>query len=58
MPWYWTDDLAGILRGRGGIEAVADTASRVYPQGLRAEADTIEEAADELLESGEIPLAA
>jgi hypothetical protein len=40
------------------ISTTPDTAGSIYPQGIRAEAETIEEAVDELIEAGEIPLAA
>lgn len=58
MPWYWTDDLTRVLRDRGRLDPAADTTSSAYPQGLRATSESIEEAVDELLDSGEIPLAA
>lgn len=58
MPWYWTDDVAPVLVANGRINA--DTAATLIamPVAHRSEHLTIEDAARDLLDDGEIPLAA
>jgi hypothetical protein len=58
MPWYWSDEVAATLVSEGRIdpESAADLAS--FPVAYRSERTTVEEAAQELAEDGEIPLAA
>ena len=58
MPWYWTDEVAPVLIARGSIDA--DTAATMIslPVAHRSERDNVEDAAQELMDEGEIPLAA
>lgn len=58
MPWYWTDDVAHVLVAKGTLEAVEAAEMITFPVAHRSERDTVEEAARELAEDGEIPLAA
>jgi hypothetical protein len=58
MPWYWTDDVAGILQARGEIDAELAASLTAMPVALRSDRDDIEEAARQLMDDGEIPLAA
>jgi hypothetical protein len=58
MPWYWTDEVASILQSKGEIDADLAAALAAMPVALRSDRDNIEEAAHELLDDGEIPLAA
>ncbi len=54
MPWYWSDDLVATLTSSEIAESSGTTRVVAYWH----EAQTIEEAAAELAEEGEIPLAA
>ncbi len=58
MPWYWTDEVAPVLVANGSIDesVAADLIS--VPIAHRSRHDTVEEAAKELMDDGEIPLAA
>jgi hypothetical protein len=58
MPWYWTDEVAPFLVAQGSLDA--DTAATLssLPVALRSEHETLEEAAKELMDDGELPLAA
>ncbi len=58
MPWYWTDEIASVLVSRDGI--TKDDAARLtnMPVAHRSERETIDSAIQELLDEGEIPLAA
>ena len=58
MPWYWTDEVAPVLIADGSIDAEVAAALISLPVAHRSEHDTVEEAARELMEDGEIPLAA
>lgn len=58
MPWYWTDDVAHVLVANGSLDAAQAAEMITFPVALRSERDTVEEAARELAEDGEIPLAA
>lgn len=58
MPWYWTDEVAPVLIASGRIDAEVAANLISLPVALRSEHDTIEEAAEELMDDGEIPLAA
>jgi hypothetical protein len=58
MPWYWTDEVAPVLIANGSIDAEVATSLISLPVAHRSEQDTVEEAARELMEDGEIPLAA
>lgn len=58
MPWYWTDDVANFMIANGRM-SVSDAAGLIQrPVGIRSTCQTIEDAVQELLEDGEIPLAA
>ena len=57
MPWYWTDEVAPILVANGSIDAEAAAGMTTAPVAHRSEYDSIEDAAKELLDDGEIPLA-
>lgn len=58
MPWYWSDDVAAVLVAQGQLDAESAAGVIVMPVGYRSERATIEEAARDLLDDGEIPLAA
>jgi len=58
MPWYWTDEVAPVLVANGSIDASVAADLIAVPVAHRSEHDTIEEAAKELMDDGEIPLAA
>jgi hypothetical protein len=58
MPWYWTDEVAPVLVANGSIDSEVAAPLISLPVAHRSEHDTVEEAARELMEDGEIPLAA
>ncbi|HEY6635844.1 MAG TPA: hypothetical protein VI141_09570, partial [Acidimicrobiia bacterium] len=58
MPWYWTDDVALVLVAKGRIDASIGDTLRQLPVAYRVDLETIEAAAEQLLDEGEIPLAA
>ena len=58
MPWYWTDEVAPALVAAGTISAEAAAGMIAVPVAHRSEHTNLEEAARELMEDGEIPLAA
>lgn len=58
MPWYWTDEVAPILVANGSVDPEVAAVMIAVPVALRSEHDTVEEAARELMDDGEIPLAA
>jgi hypothetical protein len=58
MPWYWTDEVAPFLVAQGSLDAEIAAKLTSLPVALRSEHQTLEEAAKELLDDGEIPLAA
>jgi hypothetical protein len=58
MPWYWTDEVAPVLIADGSIDTEVAARLTLLPVAHRSEHDTVEEAAKELMEDGEIPLAA
>lgn len=58
MPWFWSDEIAQVLSAAGRIDdrVVSNLVAR--PVAFRSDAETIEEAAERLLEDDEIPIAA
>ena len=58
MPWYWSDDLATVLATSGKLDPQVAENLGTAPVAYRLESDSLEEAASELAEDGEIPLAA
>lgn len=58
MPWYWTDEVAPALVATGAISAEVAAGMIATPVAYRSEHTNVEEAANQLLEDGEIPLAA
>lgn len=58
MPWYWTDEIAPVLVAEGSIDTDKAAVLTAMPVAHRSEHDTIEDAAKELLDDDEIPLAA
>lgn len=58
MPWYWSDEVAPVLAANGTIDESVAAKLIALPVAHRSERETIEEAAKELLDDGEIPLAA
>lgn len=58
MPWYWSDDVATALVEAGRIDETTASTMVAAPVAYRSEEVTIESAAVELAEEGEIPLAA
>lgn len=58
MPWYWSDEVAPVLVANGSIDETVAADLIAIPIAHRSEHDTIEEAAKELMDDGEIPLAA
>lgn len=58
MPWYWTDDVARVLLAKGSIDPTIAASLIALPVAHRSEHESVDEAASELLDDGEIPLAA
>lgn len=58
MPWYWTDDLARALLAEGSISDSIASMISAAPVAIRRDEDTIEQAAQGILDEGEIPLPA
>jgi hypothetical protein len=58
MPWYWTDEVAPVLIANGSIDPEVAASLISLPVAHRSDQDTVEEAAKELMDDGEIPLAA
>ena len=58
MPWYWSDDVARILISEGGYTSEMLCSWTVRPVAFRRDEETVEQAAEGLVEDGEIPLAA
>lgn len=58
MPWYWTDEVAPALVAEGSIDANVAAALIAMPIAHRSEHDNVEDAVRELMDDGEIPLAA
>lgn len=58
MPWYWTDEVAPVLVAKGSIDDATAAMLISLPVAHRSERDTVEDAAQELMDEGEIPLAA
>lgn len=56
MPWYWSDEIAPVLVADGSIDADAAADLVAVPVAHRSEHETIEDAARELMDDGEIPL--
>lgn len=56
MPWYWTDEVAPVLVANGSIDTEVAAKLRSVPVAHRSDHDTLEEAAKELMDDGEIPL--
>jgi hypothetical protein len=58
MPWYWTDEVAPVLIAKGSIDEDAAAQLIALPVALRSDRDNVDDAAQELMDEGEIPLAA
>ncbi len=58
MPWYWTDEVAPILIANGSIDATVAASMISTPIAHRSEHEKVEEALSQLMDDGEIPLAA
>lgn len=58
MPWYWTDDVARLLVSKGSIDESTAASLIAIPVAHRSEHDSVEDAAQDLMDDGEIPLAA
>lgn len=58
MPWYWTDEVAPFLVAKGSIDAEVAAGLIALPVAHRSDREDVEDAAQELLDEGEIPLAA
>lgn len=58
MPWFWSDEAAAVLLAQGTIDEARAKEMSELPIAFRSEHDSIEQAAAELAEEGEIPLAA
>lgn len=58
MPWYWTDEVAPVLVADGKIGENLAASLISIPVAYRSDSETVEDAARELLDDGEIPLAA
>jgi hypothetical protein len=58
MPWYWTDEVAPVLIAKGSIDEDAAAQLIALPVALRSDRDKVDDAAQELMDEGEIPLAA
>ena len=58
MPWYWTDDLARALLVDGRISDSAASQMIATPVAYRRDEESVETAAQGLLDDDEIPLLA
>jgi hypothetical protein len=58
MPWYWTDEVAPVLVANGSITDEVAAGLIAIPVAHRSEHDKVEDAVRDLLDDGEIPLAA
>jgi hypothetical protein len=58
MPWYWTDEVAPVLMAKGCIDEDAAATMISLPVAHRSQHDNVDDAAQELMDEGEIPLAA
>lgn len=58
MPWYWTDEVAPVLVAKGSIDDAVAASLISLPVAHRSERESVEDAAQELMDEGEIPLAA
>ncbi len=58
MPWYWTDEIAEVLRDKIRISEAEARRLAVVPIAIRRPEGDIVEAALGLLDDDEIPLAA
>lgn len=58
MPWYWTDDVARILLADSRLDPETAQNMLNLPVAFRSEHDTLDDAARELAEEAEVPLAA
>ncbi len=58
MPWYWTDDLARVLSADGRIDDSVASQMIATPVAYRRDEESIETAAQGLLDDDEIPLLA
>jgi len=58
MACYGTDDVAVVLVDKGRIVSTMGETLRQLPVAYRIELETIEAAAEQLVDEGEIPLAA
>ncbi|HEU4320921.1 MAG TPA: hypothetical protein VFS66_12655 [Acidimicrobiia bacterium] len=58
MPWYWTDEVAPVLVSNGTIDQTTAQLLISMPVAYRSEHESLEAAVGELLDDGEIPLAA
>lgn len=58
MPWYWSDEIARVLVDLDKIDGAVATSLTSMPVAFRRECDTIEMAAEMLLDDDEIPSAA
>jgi hypothetical protein len=58
MPWYWTDEVAPVLIAKGSIDEDVAAQLIALPVALRSDRDNVDDAAQELMDEGEIPLAA
>ena len=58
MPWYWTDEIARYLLSNGSIDSEKAAILMSMPVAPRSDEETVEDAAKELMDDDEIPLAA
>jgi len=58
MPWYWSDDVAHILLLQNKISPEVALSLTTTPIGYRSDCESIEAAADQLIDDDEIPLVA
>ena len=58
MPWYWTDDVANLMVSTGRMDETELASLIAMPVAHRSEHQDIEDAIQEMLDDGEIPLAA
>lgn len=58
MPWYWTDEVAPVLVANGTIDEPVAAVLIALPVAHRSEHESLEDAVKELMDEGEIPLAA
>lgn len=58
MPWFWSDQIAADLTSSGKISEQVALQFVTRPVAWKVEAESVDDAFDQLLGDDEIPLAA